>query len=586
MNISFNHADHLGDLRRGKKLRCTSCHARGEQEHFTLNKNVCFTCHFKGAEKGHSVTGCNVCHGMPRKIVEVGGFQFNHESYLKIGVDCSQCHIEVTRGNAEVEKKVCYKCHAERIEEFSNIEKIHNVHVTKNGVDCEECHNSIEHGKIKMISSLEANCENCHSLKHTPQRELYMGAGGKDVESIPNRMFAAQVSCEGCHLDLNGDGVSDLSEKKQACVKCHSEGYDRMLDKWIAGINETLNDISPSIDYARKLVVSAKEQGKDVTAEETYLRDAESNVNLVKEGRGAHNVDYALRLLENAANNVEGIALRLGSPGYKVNRGKLLTDDKEYCNMCHFAITAKKVEQFQGQKFPHETHQQFLQCTKCHSRPDHKKITVVKDDCENCHKNFNKIPENIKFGSINFPHGMHLKKKNLECSVCHANADFANIQIKKNACTNCHHKDKELWKDCSKCHPVQTGTYEGTFAGGKFDPDMMKSGEVKCEDCHSPNKSTISKPGENVCVGCHDASYRNTESEWTNEIKTKIKTVASLIENNGKSSLTNEEKAKVQFGKKLVSAIKSDGSGGIHNYMTISSLLDKSIKELKTITNK
>ena len=48
------------------------------------------------------------------------------------------------------------------LKSFIIIEKIHNVHITKNGVDCEECHNSIEHGKIKMISHSEANCENCH----------------------------------------------------------------------------------------------------------------------------------------------------------------------------------------------------------------------------------------------------------------------------------------------------------------------------------------------------------------------------------------------------------------------------------------
>ena len=320
MHISFNHADHLGDLKRGKKLRCTSCHARGEQEHFIINKNVCFTCHFKGAERGHSATSCTVCHGIPRKLIQHSGFQFNHESYLKIGVDCSQCHIDVTKGNAEVEKKVCYKCHVERIEEFSNIDKIHGVHVTQNGVDCEECHNEIQHGKIKMISSLEANCENCHSLKHSPQREMYIGSEGRGVGSVPSRMFAAQVSCEGCHLDLNGDGKSDLSEKREACVKCHTKGYDQMLDKWITGINESMNSIAPSVIYAHQLVASSEASGKDMTAEKTYLEDAEANIRLVKEGKGVHNIDYAIKLLGNVADNIEGIASRLGNPGYKVNR--------------------------------------------------------------------------------------------------------------------------------------------------------------------------------------------------------------------------------------------------------------------------
>jgi hypothetical protein len=583
MNISFNHSDHLGDLKRGKKLRCTSCHARGEQEHFILNKNVCFTCHFKGSERGHSSTGCNVCHGIPRKTVEHNGFQFNHESYLKIGVDCSQCHIDVTKGNAEVEKKVCYKCHVERTEEFANIDKIHDVHVAKNGVDCEECHNSIQHGKIKMISSLEANCENCHQLKHSAQREMYIGSEGRGVGSIPSRMFAAQVSCEGCHLNLNNNGKSDLSEKKQACVKCHTAGYDKMLDKWIAEMNESVNTIAPSLDYAKQLINRAGQQGKNVEGERTYLTDAENNFNLVKEGKGVHNIDYAIKLLNNVANNIEGISARLGENNYKVKRSKLLTDDNEYCNLCHFAINSKKVEQFEGEKFPHQTHQQFLSCTKCHSKDEHKKLVVNKNDCETCHKSFNKIPENIKFGSINFPHILHSKKKNIECMVCHESANFSNVQIKRNSCTNCHHKEKELRKDCSKCHPVQSNTFNGSFLGTSFEPDMMKSGGVKCEDCHAPDKSNISKPKETVCADCHDASYKDMKSDWMKEIKSKSNTIISLSKSIRNADISDEDKLKIQNAKKLVSAILSDGSGGVHNYMVISSLLDKSIKELKNL---
>ena len=33
-------------------------------------------------------------------MVEHEGFAFNHEGYLKSGVACSQCHIEVTSGTA------------------------------------------------------------------------------------------------------------------------------------------------------------------------------------------------------------------------------------------------------------------------------------------------------------------------------------------------------------------------------------------------------------------------------------------------------------------------------------------------------
>ncbi len=580
MNISFSHSEHLGDLRRGKKLRCTSCHARGEEQHFVVNKNVCFTCHFKGAERGHSVTNCNVCHGIPKKIVDHGGFQFNHDSYLKIGVDCSQCHLDVTKGNAEVEKKVCYKCHVERIESFSDVDKVHNIHITKNGVDCEECHNSIQHGKIKMISLLEANCENCHQLKHSPQREMYIGSEGRGVESVPSRMFAAQVSCEGCHLDLNKDGKSDLNEKRQACVKCHGQGYDLMLDKWISEFNDAVNKINPDLEYAKNLVESAGNQGKNIDAEKTYLTDAENNFKLVKEGKGVHNVDFALKLLENVAKNIEGITSRLGNSGHKVNRPKLLTDESEFCNMCHFAIPPKSVQKFNDTEFPHQIHMKISTCTKCHSKTEHKKITATQDVCESCHKYFKKIPETIKFGQIKFPHSLHSNTKNIECTKCHASTDFSKVSIKKEACTSCHHKGKDIVKDCIKCHPLQHSTYNGNIGSKKFDQDIMKSGGVDCDGCHMSSGNTVVRIKQNACGDCHDASYQSMLTEWKNDIMTKVKTLSSLATSAKKQSLDDENKTKLEWAKKIISAIQSDGSKGIHNYMIFSDLLEKSIKEL------
>ena len=583
MNISFNHSEHLGDLKRGKKLRCTSCHARGDEEHFIIDKNICFTCHFKGAVRGHSVTNCNVCHGSPKKAVEHGGFQFDHSSYLKIGVECAQCHIDVVKGDAEVEKKKCYQCHVERLEEFSNVDKIHTVHIAQKGIDCEECHNSIQHGKIKMISSLEANCEGCHNLKHSPQREMYIGGEGRGVTSTPSRMFAAQVACEGCHVDLNKDGKSDLSEKRESCVKCHNKDYGLMLDKWIASMNEAINKIEPDLKTVHNFVMSAKNSGKKVEGEINYLTDAEFNLKLVKEGKGVHNIEYALKLIENVSSNIEGIMERMGNKTFKVNRPKFLTDDAEYCNLCHSNIPSKNVEEFKGEKFPHQRHSKYLKCTSCHSKAEHKKITIDKDGCGNCHKDISKMPENIKYGSIMFPHLLHIKQKGIECLVCHATPDFNKVQIKKNTCTNCHHKENNLRKNCEKCHPLQNSIFSGLLNGNKYSPDIMKAGGVSCEGCHIHTNNTVSKPKQYFCVNCHDASYKEMQVEWQSDISTKIGKLSSLISQTSKYTLTSEDKANIQTAVKLIKSIKTDKSKGMHNYMLFTDQLDKSIKSLSII---
>src|SRR4030043_1311557 len=65
-NVSFPHGRHLGELRRGIRLRCTSCHAQlGQGAHLTVHETNCFICHFyragpKGEEECIScaVGGC------------------------------------------------------------------------------------------------------------------------------------------------------------------------------------------------------------------------------------------------------------------------------------------------------------------------------------------------------------------------------------------------------------------------------------------------------------------------------------------------------------------------------------------------
>jgi hypothetical protein len=337
------------------------------------------------------------------------------------------------------------------------------------------------------------------------------------------------------------------------------------------------------LEYAKQLVLSAKQQGKNITAVQNYLDDAEFNFRLVKEGRGAHNLDYAVKLLENVAKNIEGISIRLGNKNYKATRSAILTDDREFCNLCHFVITPKNINKFGDDNFPHQRHMSFINCTSCHSKIEHKKITVTKKECQKCHKNFSKIRDFIQYGSIKFPHTLHSNKRNIGCTKCHTSLDFSKIQIKKNSCTNCHHKDKELRKNCPVCHTIQNNIYSGIIFGEKHEEDIMKAGGVICEDCHIAKKNRVSKTGENVCVDCHDASYKEMQIEWVTDIKIKMKTLTSLIFETKNSKYYQESKEIIREARKLLSTIKSDKSSGIHNYMMFSDFLNKSIKELKKI---
>ena len=75
-NVAFSHGKHLEELRRGMKLRCTSCHAQIVQgAHLTVHEINCFICHYyKAGPKGEedcvscAVGGCTSCHIAPKAI--------------------------------------------------------------------------------------------------------------------------------------------------------------------------------------------------------------------------------------------------------------------------------------------------------------------------------------------------------------------------------------------------------------------------------------------------------------------------------------------------------------------------------------
>jgi len=156
--INFDHRPHLMEVRRGLKLRCTSCHSQIVQgTHMTVTTSTCFLCHFKGVKIGEGTSKCTSCHPPPEATVEFEGVSFNHKEIVERGIRCSQCHVQVIQGDGNVPRERCLICHGEpqKIEKYDQVQLIHSKHVSEHKIDCEECHNAIQHGLVKMVSSLE-----------------------------------------------------------------------------------------------------------------------------------------------------------------------------------------------------------------------------------------------------------------------------------------------------------------------------------------------------------------------------------------------------------------------------------------------
>ena len=68
--IPFDHVPHLSPNRRGRQLRCTSCHSQLVQgEHMTVTTSTCFLCHFKGQPLNEGLGACTHCHQIPTQEV-------------------------------------------------------------------------------------------------------------------------------------------------------------------------------------------------------------------------------------------------------------------------------------------------------------------------------------------------------------------------------------------------------------------------------------------------------------------------------------------------------------------------------------
>jgi nitrate/TMAO reductase-like tetraheme cytochrome c subunit len=322
VTIKFDHKPHLTEERRGKELRCVSCHSQIVQgQHLVVTLDTCFLCHMKGKEHGRNeqtVGGCTSCHEAPKAKVKLATGDFNHADYLGRGVTCNNCHSESIKGDGNVPRQVCWNCHNQpaQVAQFGETAKMHRAHISEHKVECSSCHVQIEHGlnptgsniaspvasqtKLSSHASFESGaCGTCHQQTHGGPAELYRGTGGRGVPDMPSPMSRAQVDCIACHKAKdNNDAVASVvgqtfKATQESCNYCHGTKYDGALDSWKRQIAVHLAKAEAAYDSA----VKASDGSLRV---KRLLDDADHNIRLVKLGHGVHNFAYSTALL-NAA---------------------------------------------------------------------------------------------------------------------------------------------------------------------------------------------------------------------------------------------------------------------------------------------
>ena len=205
--VVFDHTPHLTEKRRGRKLRCTSCHSQIVQgEHISVTTTTCFLCHFKDAQlhERSSLTECRSCHDLPVGEEAITAGIKDHSSILKQELDCQACHQVMWQGTGEVRRERCGTCHSqtEHIDRISDLEFVHEWHIEKRKVDCQRCHDAITHNQPMIDKDIRGNCVGCHEDKHSPMSKIFQGIGSRLIgEAQPETMFKAGVLCVSCHKD-------------------------------------------------------------------------------------------------------------------------------------------------------------------------------------------------------------------------------------------------------------------------------------------------------------------------------------------------------------------------------------------------
>lgn len=310
----FSHTSHLTKLRKGKILRCTSCHSQVDQSsHFTVTQSTCFTCHLKRQDQKEALdSGCTSCHQSPTEPIKTTtGIIFDHTPFLERDVACWKCHFDGVQGTGEVAKQVCRTCHRkqEKLEKFEDSEFIHNWHVTQRKIKCFQCHGEIRHGLHPTPGGKDSSCATCHSGGHGTHGNLYAGRGGLGIPDSPGAHFQANVDCVACHETPNsehGKSIVDTVTSKvteQACLSCHGNGRKGTLGEWKSALDEALTEAKEELAKAQKAYANQPKDDPSKTVVKKLLETARHNCEFMEQASGVHNLNYALDLLEKALDN-------------------------------------------------------------------------------------------------------------------------------------------------------------------------------------------------------------------------------------------------------------------------------------------
>jgi hypothetical protein len=320
---------------------------------------------------------------------------------------------------------------------------------------------------------------------HLSPRDFYRGSGGIGVPDSPSLMCITNVDCVACHRK-GGESRAAIYTTKyveramgESCVACHGEGYDETLRQWQSLLSKAKNEASQRISNVQEILQKterSRAKSPEFKKAENLLNEARHNYNFVHLGKGTHNIEYAIKLL-NAANHKTEQALAALDGNYKPKEFKT---EMTCTTLCHIGIERRAVP----------------------------------------------------FNDIKFSHEAHVLGKKMKCMDCHPSRDNHGKTFFKN-CRDCHHR-KEIKKvKCEDCHVSTKRLFHGKGGIGAKERPSNKLDVVECIDCHRGVQAKKKDSFETIkkrCIECHDQSYGEMAVRWKTVSEGLLKKVAPKID--------------------------------------------------------
>jgi hypothetical protein len=304
------------------------------------------------------------------------------------------------------------------------------------------------------------------------------------------------------------EGVALAGEA--TCLSCHGIKFAGILPGWLEEVEVRLESVSGAVGRVRRGLGSHPGALAD-----SLLDAAEENLELVRVGKGVHNIPFADELLR-AAVRMAREAAEAGriDPGLaSVNLGAPM--EVGSCTSCHYGVDGGGQVTWQGRVFPHRRHtvNAGLDCQVCHTPfAEHGGLTVASTDgCDNCH-HISDSPQacglchpapsgdTLAVGSKTFLHDPHLAM-GFACNLCH---QAPAMSVEEESCNTCHEIHHGSDTNCSFCHSEAPRDLVATEIG-QFPHEPHIDMGFDCATCH---KEPGSGADLEACATCHSLHHQ------------------------------------------------------------------------------